>query len=148
MESCGEVRPCADDGDGEEEEEEACGEWVEEGACAGFGEDVEWGDHGSDGEKGCGDRVGGEDGDVDVEPEGEGNGPEEGVPTLEPVEDGVAEKAEGNDEGRFLVLGVPAIGDGDDGDADWDQEEEGVEDDAVESEEDIEVRKDGYPNEE
>ena len=142
------IRPCADDGDSEEEEEEGGSVGVEEGACAGFGEGVEWGDHGSDGEEWCGDGAGGEDGDLDVEPKGEGDGPEEGVPVLGPVKDGVAQEAEGDDESGFFVLGVPVIGDADNGSADWDQEEEGVEDDAVKSEEDIEVGKDGYPNEE
>lgn len=94
-------------------------------------EDVEWGDHGSDDRKWCGDGAGGEDGDLDVEPEGEGNWPEEGVPVLEPVEDGVAEEAEGDDEGGFLVGGEPAIGDNDDGDAYWNEQEEGMEGDAV-----------------
>jgi len=147
-ESLEEVGPDAEDSDGEEEEEKGGGEGVEEGACAGFEEDVEWGDHGSDDEEWCGDGAGGEDGDLDVEPEGEGDGPEEGVPVLEPVEDGVAEEAKGDDEGRFLVLGVPAISNADNGDADWDQEEKGVEDDAMKSKEDVKVWENGDPDEE
>ena len=85
-----EVGPDADDGDGEEEEEEGGSVGVEKGACGGFEEDVEWGDHGSDDKEWCGDGAGGEDGDLDVEPKGQGNGPEERIPVLEPVEDGVA----------------------------------------------------------
>lgn len=68
-----------------------------------------------------GDRFGGKYGNSDVKPEGEGNGPEEGVPGLEVIEDGVAEEAKGNDERGFFVIWKPAVGDADDSKADGKQ---------------------------
>lgn len=59
MESLVEIGPHADESDGEEEKEKCGSVGIEEGACAWFEEDVEWGDHGSDDEKWCGDGTGG-----------------------------------------------------------------------------------------
>ena len=126
-----EVGPDTDDSDSEEEKEEGSSVGVEEGSGGWFKEDMEWGNHGSDDEKGCGDGASGKDGDLDVEPKGEGNWPQERVPVLERVEDGVAEKAESNDEGGFLVGGEPTIGDNDDGDAYWNEQEEGMKSNTV-----------------
>ena len=45
-------------------------------------------------------------------------------------------------------MGVQAVSNADNGNADWDQEEEGVEDDAMKSEEDVKVWENGDPDEE
>lgn len=115
-----EARPDADGGDGEEEGEDEGVEGTDEGAGAGCEEDVEGSDHGSDDEVWGGDGAGGEDGDGDVEPEGKRDGPEEGGPVLEPIEDDVAKEAECDEHGGFAVAGEPAVGDDDDSDADGD----------------------------
>jgi hypothetical protein len=125
----GEVGPDAKARRNEEKEEKGGVEGTQEGAGGGDEEGVEGSDHGPDGELREG-LVGGE-GEADVEPEGEGQGPEKGVPVLEGVEEGVAEEAEGNEIGGFFVGGEPADCDADYGDAHGEEQDECMTDDTV-----------------
>ena len=133
-----EVRPDAKGCHGEEKKEQGGVEGAEESARGGDEEDIERSDHGSDGE--LREELVGSEGEADIEPESEGEGPEEGVPVLEGVEEGVAEETEGNEKSGFFVVGEPAERDADYRDAHGDEQDEGMTDDAVQPEENVKVR--------